>query len=62
MTEPITLSSASLRCEIKPDLGGCIAGLWLGALLVLRATPASELLSVRQAGSGPGRRWRRANR
>jgi aldose 1-epimerase len=53
MTEPITLSSASLRCEIKPELGGCIAGLWLGEIPVLRSTPASELLSVRQAGSYP---------
>lgn len=53
MTEPITLSSASLRCEIKPDLGGCITGLWLGDTPVLRSTPAGELVSVRQAGSYP---------
>ncbi|MDP2451209.1 MAG: aldose 1-epimerase [Polaromonas sp.] len=53
MTEPITLSSASLRCDIKPDLGGCITGLWLGDLPVLRSTPASELMSVRLAGSYP---------
>ena len=53
MTEPITLTSASLRCDIKPDLGGCITGLWLGDLPVLRSTPASELMSVRLAGSYP---------
>jgi aldose 1-epimerase len=53
MTEPITLSSASLRCEIKPELGGCITGLWLGDTPVLRSTPAGELVSVRQAGSYP---------
>ena len=53
MTEPITLSHASLRCEIKPELGGCIAGLWLGEIPVLRSTPARDLLSVRQAGSYP---------
>jgi aldose 1-epimerase len=53
MTEPITLSSASLRCDIKPDLGGCITGLWLGDLPVLRSTPAGELMSVRLAGSHP---------
>ena len=53
MTEPITLSSTSLRCDIKPDLGGCVAGLWLGDLPVLRSTPASELMSVRLAGSYP---------
>ena len=53
MPEPITLSHASLRCEIKPELGGCVAGLWLGAIPVLRSTPARNLLSVRQAGSYP---------
>ncbi|MDO9116035.1 MAG: aldose 1-epimerase [Polaromonas sp.] len=53
MIEPITLSSASLRCDIKPDLGGCITGLWLGDLPVLRSTPAGELMSVRLAGSYP---------
>lgn len=53
MSGPITLSSASLRCDIKPELGGCIAGLWLGELPVLRSTPASELTSVRLAGSYP---------
>jgi len=53
MTEPITLSSARLRCDIKPDLGGCITGLWLGDLPVLRSTPAGELMSVRLAGSYP---------
>lgn len=53
MTESITLSSASLRCDIKPDLGGCISGLWLGETAVLRSTPANELLSVRLAGSYP---------
>jgi aldose 1-epimerase len=53
MTEPITLSSASLRCEIKPELGGCIAGLWMGEIPVLRSTPATALVSVRLAGSYP---------
>ena len=53
MPEPITLSSAQLRCEIKPELGGCIAGLWLGELPVLRSTPARELMSARLAGSYP---------
>lgn len=53
MSEPITLSSAGLRCEIKPDLGGCVAGLWLGDVPVLRSTPAAELATVRLAGSYP---------
>lgn len=53
MTGPITLASGNLRCEIKPELGGCIAGLWHGDIPVLRSTPASELVSVRLAGSYP---------
>ena len=44
MSHCITLSSAGLRCEIKPELGGCVAGLWLDELPVLRSTPASYSL------------------
>lgn len=40
-------------CELQPQLGGCIAGLWLDGVPVLRSTPASQLVSARQAGSYP---------
>jgi aldose 1-epimerase len=53
MNESLTLQSGAMRCEIKPVLGGCIAGLWLGDVPVLRSTPAAELHSVRQAASYP---------
>jgi aldose 1-epimerase len=53
MTSDLSLRSGNLRCDIKPDLGGCIAGLWLGELPVLRSTPAQALSAVRQAGSFP---------
>ena len=53
MHSPLTLHCADLLCEIKPELGGCIAGLWLGAVPVLRSTHASELHSVRQSASYP---------
>ena len=53
MTSAIELSCDTFRCEIAPDLGGCIAGLWLGDLPVLRSTPAAALSTVRQAGSYP---------
>ena len=53
MSHAITLSGAGLRCEIKPELGGCIAGLWLDGVPVLRSTPAAELTTVRRAGSYP---------
>lgn len=49
----LTLQSGALRCELRPDLGGCIAGLWWGQTQVLRSTPAADLASVRAAGSYP---------
>lgn len=49
----IELTSGELRCEIAPDLGGCIAGLWLGEIPVLRSTPTAELAGARQSGSYP---------
>ena len=53
MNSPITLLNADLRCELRPDLGGCIAGLWFGAQQVLRSTPAAQLQDVRVSGSYP---------
>ncbi len=53
MTDTLELAHGSLRCEILPALGGCIAGLWHGALPVLRSTPGAQLHSVRDAGSYP---------
>jgi len=53
MTTSLLLACGKLRCEIRPDLGGCIAGLWLGETPVLRSTPAEALESARQSGSYP---------
>jgi aldose 1-epimerase len=50
-TSMLSLQAGALRCDIEPQLGGCIAGLWLGSEPVLRATPAAELTSARQSGS-----------
>jgi aldose 1-epimerase len=49
----IELRAGALRCEIEPRLGGCIAGLWLGAAPVLRSGPADQLKSARESGSYP---------
>ena len=49
----IRLQAGALACEIEPRLGGCIAGLWLGDMPVLRSTPAAQLTSSRQAGCYP---------
>ncbi len=48
----IRLESGKLVCEIEPALGGCIAGLWLDGVPVLRST-REPLASARQAGSYP---------
>jgi aldose 1-epimerase len=49
----VTLRSGELVCDIEPSLGGCIAGLRLGGVPVLRCAPQGGLTSARQAGSYP---------
>ncbi len=49
----LRLRQQDLVCELRPDLGGCIAGLWLGQEPVLRSTPAEQLHTVRAAGCYP---------
>ena len=46
----IQLNAGALVCDIEPRLGGCIAGLWLDGVPVLRCGPAAHLTSARQAG------------
>jgi aldose 1-epimerase len=53
MSPSIPLHCGSLRCELLPALGGCVAGLWWGEQQVLRSTPAARLQDVRVAGSYP---------
>jgi aldose 1-epimerase len=50
MTSILQLASGDLRCTIRPDLGACITGLWLGNTPVLRTTAPEALSSARQAG------------
>lgn len=42
-----------MRCDIVPELGGAIAGLWLDDVAVLRSSRAAQLATVRDAGSYP---------
>jgi aldose 1-epimerase len=49
----VQLQAGPLTCELHPRLGGCIAGLWLGGIPVLRSTPGRELASARQSASYP---------
>lgn len=47
------LQAGALHCEIEPRLGGCIAGLWLDGVPVLRSAPAAQLTTARQSGCYP---------
>ncbi len=47
------MQAGSLRLALRPDLGGCIAGLWHGGVPVLRSTDASALVSSRLSGCYP---------
>jgi aldose 1-epimerase len=49
----IELRAGPLRCEVHPELGGAIAGLWWQDQPVLRSLPAAQLRSARQAGCYP---------
>lgn len=49
----LTLACGELRCDIVPELGAAIAGLWARDVAVLRSTPGAQLASVRDAGSYP---------
>jgi aldose 1-epimerase len=47
----IRLEAGPLACDIVPQLGGCIAGLWHDRAPVLRSSDAAQLSTARQAGS-----------
>lgn len=49
----IALHAGELRLALRPDLGGCIAGLWHGALPVLRSTEPAALDRVRLSACYP---------
>lgn len=53
MSDIHPLHAGATRCEVRADLGGCIAGLWHGAHAVLRSTRAELLQTARQSGSFP---------
>lgn len=49
----VALDAGDLHLELRPDLGGCMAGLWWRDVPVLRSTPAEALTSVRDSASYP---------
>lgn len=53
MPQSLTLEHQQLRLCLRPDLGGCVAGFWIGDVPVLRSTPADQLDNSRQCASYP---------
>ena len=53
MTSPLMLAADTFRCEIAPELGASISGLWFDGIPVLRSPGAASLSSARQSGSYP---------
>lgn len=53
VAESFELRAGALRLALRPDLGGCIAGLWHHGVPVLQSTEPGQLASVRQAACYP---------
>ncbi|MGQ2979929.1 MAG: aldose 1-epimerase [Polaromonas sp.] len=56
MPQTIELTGATgtgLRCDLRPDLGGCVAGFWLGEEAVLRSAAGRVLQDVRGSANFP---------
>jgi aldose 1-epimerase len=49
----LVLQADALRLALRPDLGGCLAGLWHGELPVLHSAEPLALASVRPSASYP---------
>jgi aldose 1-epimerase len=49
----VELRAGDLRLALRPDLGGSIAGLWLGDTPVLRSVDPAALTGPRQSGCFP---------
>jgi aldose 1-epimerase len=52
MTSRITLAHGALRCDIEPEVGGCLAGLWLDGFPVMRSS-LERPANARAAASYP---------
>ncbi len=49
----VELRAGDLRLAMRPDLGGCLAGLWLGDCPVMVSAEAAELKQSRPSASYP---------
>jgi aldose 1-epimerase len=50
MPDIIELTLGDARCALRSDLGGAVAGLWLGDRAVLRSTEPAALTGARDSG------------
>lgn len=53
VADAFELRAGAMRIALRPDLGGCIAGLWHHGVPVLRSTEPEGLAIVRKAASYP---------
>lgn len=53
MTSSLELQAGDLRLALRPDLGGCIAGLWHAGLPVLRSSEPAALARSRLSACYP---------
>lgn len=53
ITSPLELRAGDLRLALRPDLGGSVAGLWLGDVAVMRSTEPAALESSRRSACYP---------
>jgi aldose 1-epimerase len=53
MSKPLELRHAALHMSLRPDLGGCIEGLWFQGLPVLRSSAPGTLANVRLSACYP---------
>jgi aldose 1-epimerase len=53
MPQALQLQAGDLRLQLRPDLGGAIAGLWLGDVAVLRECEPAGPASARACASYP---------
>ena len=53
MPESLELRHAALHMSLRPDLGGCIEGLWFHNIPVLRSSAPGTMTNVRRSASYP---------
>jgi aldose 1-epimerase len=52
-TSFVLMETGAMRCELRPDLGGCISGLWFQDVAVLRSSEDYYITNVRQSANFP---------